>query len=220
MATPSELVRVVADVLSVPEATVVQHDRNLLAAGMRSKGGRGLGAAQVTASDASNLLIATAASWLKRSSVETVSEYSALIFKDRVMQSISRKQRSEKWQLRGLPIPALINLPAIHSIGNALTSLIESAADGSLDLAIAQATKHDRYFNLTIDVVFTGPVAQSTIGIRGHSYELANYGKQNAQTLEDYEVNRGKLKQSRSFDEVVILAIGACLRDKKEMTAQ
>jgi hypothetical protein len=42
VATPGKLVRAVADMLGAPEATVIQHDRNLVAAGLRSKGGRGL----------------------------------------------------------------------------------------------------------------------------------------------------------------------------------
>jgi len=41
MATPGELVRTVAEALGIAEATVVQYDRNLVAAGLRTKGGRG-----------------------------------------------------------------------------------------------------------------------------------------------------------------------------------
>jgi hypothetical protein len=49
IATPGELVRVLASVLGMPEATVVVHDRNLLNVGLRSKKGRGRGAPSITA---------------------------------------------------------------------------------------------------------------------------------------------------------------------------
>ena len=56
--TPGELVRIVAEALDEPEPTVIQHDRNLFAAGLRTRGGRGLSAAQTTLRDAANLTIA------------------------------------------------------------------------------------------------------------------------------------------------------------------
>lgn len=59
MATPGELVKVIAEVLGVPEPTVVVHDRNLVIAGLRTKGGRGRSAASVTTADGTNVLFAT-----------------------------------------------------------------------------------------------------------------------------------------------------------------
>src|SRR4051812_5015787 len=60
MGSPGELVRCVARVLKVSEATVVQYDRNLAEAGLRTKGGRGRSAARITSQDAANLLIVIA----------------------------------------------------------------------------------------------------------------------------------------------------------------
>ena len=48
MASPGELVRTLAEVLGVPEPTVTVHDRNLVTAGLRTKGGRGRRAASFT----------------------------------------------------------------------------------------------------------------------------------------------------------------------------
>jgi hypothetical protein len=62
MATPGMLVREMARTLGVPEPTITQFDRVLAENGLRSKSGRGTSAAQVTARDAANLLIAIMAS--------------------------------------------------------------------------------------------------------------------------------------------------------------
>ena len=62
MATPGQLVKAMAATLGLSEATVGQYDRVLAENGLRSKGGRGLSAARVTAADAANLLIAIMAS--------------------------------------------------------------------------------------------------------------------------------------------------------------
>ena len=68
MATPGQLVQVMADILGIPKATVTQYDRVLAEKGLRSKGGRGTSAARVTSRDAANLLIALAhlRSWVCR----------------------------------------------------------------------------------------------------------------------------------------------------------
>jgi len=70
--TPGQLVKAMAVALNVPEETVVQHDRNLVVAGLRTKGGRGPSAPEVTLLDAARLLVATLASKRNKDSVATV----------------------------------------------------------------------------------------------------------------------------------------------------
>ncbi|MDL2409948.1 hypothetical protein PY650_30900 [Rhizobium calliandrae] len=79
MATPKQLVAKVAELTGVPEGTVVQHDRNLSVAELRTTGGRGLAVAKVTFEDAANLLIAVAGSRNVKDSVKTVREYRELV---------------------------------------------------------------------------------------------------------------------------------------------
>lgn len=79
MASPKELIAAIAEQTGVPEGTVIQHDRNLSLAGLRSVGGRGRAVARVTFQDAANLLIAVAASRNVKDSVKTVEEYAALV---------------------------------------------------------------------------------------------------------------------------------------------
>ncbi|MEH2505597.1 hypothetical protein V1290_004408 [Bradyrhizobium sp. AZCC 1578] len=117
MATPKQLVHAVATALHVPEATVTVHDRNLSVAGLRSMGGRGRAAAQVTARDAANLLIATAASRNVKDSVESVRVYGNLV-------------STEKWNWRIFPDFASSKVKL--SLADALSSLVEFAATGIL----------------------------------------------------------------------------------------
>ena len=124
MATPGELVKAVASVLGVPGATVAQYDRHLAEAGMRSKSGRGKSAARVTPRDASNLLIAIAASPVSGPSVKEASNtcktYASLTFRgEDLLQRFSK-----------LGLPALDQLPPTHTLGEAISLLIASAAAG------------------------------------------------------------------------------------------
>ncbi len=79
MASPKELVQVVARETGVSEATVTVHDRNLALAGLRSVGGRGRAAARMTYTDAASLIIAVAGSRSVKDSARTVREYAPLI---------------------------------------------------------------------------------------------------------------------------------------------
>lgn len=79
MATPKQLVAKVAEITGVPEGTVIQHDRNLSVAELRTTGGRGLAVAKVTFDDAANLLIAVAGSRNVKDSAKTVREYRELV---------------------------------------------------------------------------------------------------------------------------------------------
>ncbi|MFQ6181644.1 hypothetical protein ACLMJV_06765 [Sinorhizobium meliloti] len=79
MATPKELVAMVAHQTGVPEGTVTVHDRNLLNAGLRSEGQRGRGKSVVSFEDAANLLIAVAGSRNVKDSAKTVRDYASLV---------------------------------------------------------------------------------------------------------------------------------------------
>jgi hypothetical protein len=124
MATPGELVKAIAAVLGIPEPTAVQYDRQLAEAGLRTKGGRGRSAARVTARDASNLLIAIAASPVSGPSVKeaakTCETYASLPF----LVEHSLPKFSE------VGLPALDQLPPTHTLGEATALLIASAARG------------------------------------------------------------------------------------------
>jgi hypothetical protein len=127
VATPGQLVQVMSDILGVSKGTVTQCDRLLAEHGFRSKSGRGRSAANVTSSDAANLLIALAASPSSGASP-----------KDAV--NVCRKFGSfvavpmNDWQgdSSKLGLNTLSKLPKQHSLKTAVSALIKSAAKGEL----------------------------------------------------------------------------------------
>jgi hypothetical protein len=125
VASPGELVWKVSELLGIPEPTIVQHDRNLVVAGLRSKSGRGSSAAKMTPRDAAHLLVAVLGSDQVRHSVQTVRRYS---------ETRLHKATSKGYQHSA--IAALIELPADHSFVDALEGLIAAAVDGSLQRAM------------------------------------------------------------------------------------
>jgi len=151
MATPGQLVRVMADVLGISKPTVVQYDRALAENGLRSKSGRGTSAAKVTSSDAANLLTAIGGSsplgLSAKNAVEICKQFSALT-------SIGPAESKSKVSALGLK--GLANLPDGHSFERALSALIECAAQPEFS-ALDDAS---------VWVQFTGPIpgAQIIVG--------------------------------------------------------
>lgn len=123
MASPGEMVKTIAAALGMPEATVVVHDRNLVVAGLRTKGGRGRSAAKVTARDAANLLTAVMGAGQIKDSVLVIQRYEAT----RIHESTSPH---EAWT--DFIVPEMAALPPDHSFLDGLEALIQAAANGSL----------------------------------------------------------------------------------------
>jgi hypothetical protein len=135
MASPGELVKIVAISLGLPEPTVVVHDRNLVIAGLRSKGGRGRSAAAVTARDAANLLTAVLGSGLVKDSVASVERYA---------ETRPQRATSSETLYSTIGLKDLSGLPASHSFVDGLEALIASAANGSLAGWLANQAKGTR----------------------------------------------------------------------------
>ena len=119
MATPAQLVKIISDVTGVPLPTIVDIDRKLVKGNLRTKGGRGFSAAQMTTLDAARLLTAVLASPQANASVEAVERYA--------------KTRVDKARSSGATIlDDLTALPAHHSFVDGLAALIASASTGPL----------------------------------------------------------------------------------------
>jgi hypothetical protein len=130
MATPAQLVNAVSNTTGVPLPTVVDIDRKLVKGKLRTKGGRGFNAAQMTPLDAARLLTAVLGSPQANTSVEAVERYA----KTRV-----DKARSSDKLFGAAKLDDLAALPARHSFVDALAALIASAATGSLAKLIASS---------------------------------------------------------------------------------
>ncbi|HWM47077.1 MAG TPA: hypothetical protein VNR11_09215 [Xanthobacteraceae bacterium] len=72
--TPSELVSAVAEALNIPEPELVQRDRRLAEAGLRTSGGRGASAPEMGFEDAAKLLIAGLSAVKYANTVATVND--------------------------------------------------------------------------------------------------------------------------------------------------
>ena len=128
--TPGELVRIVAEALDEAEPTVIQHDRNLFAAGLRTKGGRGPSAAKTTLRDAAHLTIAVMGTQFVRDSVEVVKGFGATkVWKE--------SQNDRGWA--GYCVPELARLPDEHTLIDAVEALFLSIGTGSLHEALRRA---------------------------------------------------------------------------------
>lgn len=135
MATPGELVKVIASATGEDEATVAQHDRNLVVAGLRTRGGRGRSAAKVTSRDAAMLLTAVLGSHRVKDSAETARRY----IETQEHHAHWHKHYPDKLQGMGKAnvwedyrIPEMAALPLDHTFIDALEVLIALAAEGKL----------------------------------------------------------------------------------------
>jgi hypothetical protein len=123
MASPAQLMRTVSCATAVPLATVVDLDRRLVKGKLRTKGGRGFNAAQMTPLDAARLLTAVLASRQANAAVDAVERY---------MQTRVDTARSSDKLFATANLDELAALPARHSFVDALTALIASASTGAL----------------------------------------------------------------------------------------
>lgn len=241
MASPGELVRTVAEALGIPRPTVVVHDRNLVKAGLRSKGGRGRSAAKVTASDAANLLIAVAGSvWYHsgiKDTVAIVEDYAPLRAAGSEY-SVSKKVKpgyftgdwqssaGPSWELKRLPLAHLKELSPGHSFSEALAAIITAASDGSLMEAVNVVPRETGH-GLIIEVHIVGPRPHAVIHINLFDYtEEMHYVPSNEPLPSDgnwgaweqelrQKFGGGDLKQIRLFSQETIFAIGNLLGERR-----
>jgi hypothetical protein len=125
MATPGQLVQAVSEVLGIPAETVTNYDRVLSESGLRSKGGRGRGAAKVTARDAANLLIAIMGSPIAGASVKEAANTCDLYGPLPVLGHVLGMNT-----FANLGLPTLDELPNKHTLRDGISALINSATRG------------------------------------------------------------------------------------------
>jgi hypothetical protein len=186
MATPRQLVEIVAEIMGVSTATVIVHDRNLATAPvpLRTVAGRGRAAARVTAVDAANLVIAVAASESVKDSVATVMKYRDLLGKKDKDASASGVRKYD-------------SLPANHTFGQALAAFIDAAA--------AKETS----ISLDLYVTFYSPQLKARIDWAGFSGAM--YEPKSKSPTRDKLVNVGDLERLTSITQKTIFHVGAAV---------
>ncbi|MCZ6770705.1 MAG: hypothetical protein O7G83_01805 [Proteobacteria bacterium] len=223
MAKLSALVSVVARTLGLPEKTVAIYARHLREARLITTGGRGLGGADMTSPDCTNLLIAVAASNQAKDAAVTIANYGTL--------PAGRDREPEQWVLEQFRVSALIDLPARHSFGQAIEALITSAQDGSLQDAILAARPQIEGYTIplypSIRVQIRGPQAMASVSIWGQDWSedltyVTPYPFDMSASDEEIEewggeqrrkYGGGDLRQIREFTEKTILVLGELLRN-------
>jgi hypothetical protein len=217
--TPGQLVKAVSIALDVSEETVVQHDRNLVVAGLRTTGARGRHAPHVIPLDAARLLVATLGSIRTKDSVETVEFFEQEIF----VPPETREEREARARRYGHPIRqdmddpeqkvdiVIRNLPKNHNFIEGLAAVIAEASKPIDDL---QAYLK-RFSNLGLSCsTFAGC---SIGGMRG----FATYSeprddlplKLTPQEWEERDYCRSGISQTRSVPGTAIMLLGAAFRD-------
>jgi hypothetical protein len=156
MANPIDLAKGLAAGLGMPEAQIVVYDRYIRDAGLRSRKGRGRGAAQVTARDAANLVTAVLGTGEVKYAAHAVRRYS---------ETRPQRRASGKALYGALGISELAALPGEHSFVDALEALIASAAAGSLAAWLASEAESVR--GRKVDVAPLINIAASTPGTAG-----------------------------------------------------
>jgi hypothetical protein len=130
--TPGQLVKAVSIALDVPEETVVQHDRNLAMSGLRTKGGRGRSAPDVTPLDAARLFIAILGAVRTKDSVDTINKFETARFRGRHAllggAEVAMGPDAQETDI------AAASLPLNHNLIDALAVLIEEASRPIEDL--------------------------------------------------------------------------------------
>lgn len=173
MAKSTELVNTIAEAIgTVPAPTVLLHDRALMEAGLRTKGKRGRGAADMTARDAANLLISVLASPIAgpsvAGSVDRWRQYAELRSDGGHVKTERGTQKLDsRWRLPGCEIEHLRMLPAGHSASEALTAIIASIGDRTFHRALGVA-ESDNLFTWTsaVEVQMRFPVPSIDITFR------------------------------------------------------
>ena len=160
MAKLSDLIPTLAQVLPMPEQTVAMYARHLREAKLISSGGRGPGAAQMTATDCARLLIAIMAADQVKDAASAVEAYWPL-----VMEEIDTKlglpiDKREGWADLSEAILDIL-MPdgnEEQSFGETVASLIEGVRLGTLTQAMAGM--RDPYLRVEIERRFlTGKIA-------------------------------------------------------------
>jgi hypothetical protein len=122
--TPGQLVKAVSVALDVPEETVVQHDRNLVVAGLRTTGARGVNAPHVTHLDAARLFVAVLGSVRTKDSVRVVKDFEGTIFEPGSLDPDDMFRIDD----------AIARLPLRHNLVEGLAAMVAEASQPIEDL--------------------------------------------------------------------------------------
>lgn len=201
MATPAQLMETISLVTGTPMATVIDIDRKLTKAGLRTKGGRGFSAAQMTPRDAAHLLTAMLAAPQSTDAALAVERY---------MHTCIDEERSSRGLFGATGLGDLVGLTARHGFIDSLVAVIVSATGGGLS-QLRRETGGD--WKPRIEVFAFTRVTRARIRISGlpsratASVEYIPIGRPKAPPIDDI----GDLEQSRRITGRTIFSVAELL---------
>lgn len=206
MATPAQLMDTLADALRIPLATIVDHDRKLTKAGLRSKNGRGRSVATATTLDAARLLTSILAGPRATEAASAVERYNL---------AVVDKARSSEGAFAATGLPDLTRLSTRHSFVEAIAAVITSAAVGSIaaltDKGAPPRIEIFAFMRATRGRIrFTGIADARTVVV-----EYAHSGKEPGSTTTagtPPQVEGGDFEQSSRITDQTIYAIAALFK--------
>jgi hypothetical protein len=217
MASPAQLVQRLSEATGVSLATIIDLDRRLVKASLRSKGGRGLHVARVTPLDAARLLTAILGSAHANLAAGTVDRYA------RTQVDLNRSSE-EIFAASGLADLAALN--ARQSFVDGLEHLIASAANGALARMIEKNT--NQFAPPSVEIFAFTQATYGRIRLAGlPSGMVANVeyvpapGSQNSHStiagrgIAGANEIAGDLEQSRRVTERTILAIAKLFAEER-----
>lgn len=205
MAGPAQLIQAVSVTTGVPLPTVTDIDRRLVKVGLRSKGGRGRSAANMTPLDAARLLTAILAAPQATLSVEAVTRYA---------ETKPDKTRSTDGLFRQVELDDLSRLPARHGFVDALAALIASVSTGSLHRLMAKVGKG---WQLQIEVFAFTRATWGRIRLAGLPNGLTaslEYRPTKSSGHVATTAHTGDLEQSRRITAATILPVARLLSEE------
>jgi hypothetical protein len=203
MATPPELMQAVSEATGVALPTVVDMDRRLVKAKLRTKGGRGLNAARMTALDAARLLTAVLASPQSNRAAEAVQRHA---------QTKPDKARSSEKLFAVAGLEDLAGLPVSHSFEQGLAALIASAAMGSLAKFPPRSFPHIEVFAFTQATHGRIRISDLPGGITASVEYVA---RSSGEGTRGGKAASGDLEQSRRITERTILPVARLFAEKR-----
>lgn len=212
--TPGQLNHAVAIATDTPEETVTQHDRNLVTAGLRTKGGVGRSAPHVTVLDAARLFTATLGSSRRKDSVDTVRAFEESVYRPSTLTTTL----VDTFYKTGEPLPpglledadpTIKGLRNDHNFIEALAALIE---DASAPVWAKQPDQVLRRFGELVIMCFS-PYARGSIG---HPGALAQYRVKKQEIMARENETAGSeygISQIRSIRGTAIVLVGRAFRE-------
>lgn len=231
MVTPSQLIAAMAEVLGEPPVRVLQFDRVLSAAGLRSKRGRGRSAPSMTPRDSATLLIAAAANIQAAGSEGRIRDHLGLaatqrqLYREGWVEDFGSPGPG-RWELRDRGLDRLVDLPEGHSFLDVLTTLIAMARDHEIRLDdLRESMPADRGKSLfTLEVVIRGRTpgaeVQLTDVYRRPFSETLQYrvaipeaGGREWREVRDARYGSGDLRRGSTITGQTIVELGELLRE-------